>query len=64
MFHALVFLPVLLSLFGFCLHSHSEDTHSETSSNDVQLEAASKEAGVDNKNFVTDDNREPKIPVV
>ena len=64
MYHALVFLPVLLSLFGFCLHSHSDETPSEASSNEVQLETASNKVGVDNQNFVTDDKTEPKVPVV
>ena len=46
MFHALVFLPVLLSIFSSFLRPHSEE---EDKSEDIQLES-----GEDNKNFHPD----------
>merc|ERR1712130_1073642 len=54
MYHALIFLPVLLSIFGFCLHPHSEkdNTIDVEPVNDNVNPATS--TGVDNKEFVPD----------
>ena len=48
MFHALVFLPVILSIFGFLIHGHPVSNKVEPESE----KETTPDGGVDNSEFV------------
>ena len=53
MFHALVFLPVILSIFGFLIPGHP-DSKVNPSPEGEKAASPAPERGVDNKEFVPD----------
>ena len=54
MFHALVFLPVILSIFGFLIHGHPVSNKVEPGPESEKEASPAPEGGVDNKEFVPD----------
>ena len=54
MFHALVFLPVILSIFGFLIPGHSGSSKVNSDPEGEKEASPSPEVGVDNKDYVPD----------
>ena len=54
MFHALVFLPVILSIFGFLIHGHPVSNKVDPGPESEKEASPAPEGGVDNKEFVPD----------
>ena len=54
MFHALVFLPVILSIFGFLIPGHLDSNKVNPSPEGEKEASPAPEGGVDNKEFVPD----------
>ena len=54
MFHALVFLPVILSIFGFLVPGHPDSNKVNPSPEGEKEASPAPEGGVDNKEFFPD----------
>jgi len=54
MFHALVFLPVILSIFGFLIPGHSDSSRVNSNPEGEKEASPFPEVGVDNKDYVPD----------
>ena len=54
MFHALVFLPVILSIFGFLIPGHSGSSKVSSNPEGEEEASPSPEVGVDNMDYVPD----------